>query len=73
MSASSRCTPGHERAGNPGVPAESYGTPVSPHVISPVIAQITAETLASQNRPLEAMYPVVFFDALRGSSHWTPS
>lgn len=24
-----------------------------------------AETIAWQNRPLEAMYPVVFFDALR--------
>lgn len=41
--------------------AESYGTEVSPDFISSVMA----ETIAWQNRPLEAMYPVVFFDALR--------
>lgn len=45
--------------------AESYGTEVSPAFISSVTDEVMAETLAWQNRPIEAMYPVVFFDALR--------
>jgi transposase-like protein len=45
--------------------AESYGTGVSPDFISSVTDEVMAETLAWQSRPLEAMYPVVFFDALR--------
>lgn len=45
--------------------AESYGTEVSPDFISSVTDEVMAETIAWQNRPLEAMYPVVFFDALR--------
>nr|WP_316884347.1 IS256 family transposase [Ralstonia sp. LMG 32965] len=45
--------------------AESYGTEVSPDFISSVTDEVMAEALAWQSRPLEAMYPVVFFDALR--------
>ncbi|WP_224011307.1 IS256 family transposase, partial [Cupriavidus pinatubonensis] len=45
--------------------AESYGTEVSPDFISSVTDEVMAETIAWQNRPLEPMYPVVFFDALR--------
>lgn len=45
--------------------AENYGTEVSPDFISSVTDEVMAETIAWQNRPLEAMYPVVFFDALR--------
>ena len=45
--------------------AEQYGTEVSPDFISSVTDEVMAETIAWQNRPLEAMYPVVFFDALR--------
>lgn len=45
--------------------AESYGTEVSPDFISSVTDEVMAETIAWQNRPLEVMYPVVFFDALR--------
>ncbi|WP_186191485.1 transposase, partial [Burkholderia gladioli] len=45
--------------------AESYGTEVSPDFISSVTDEVMAETLAWQNRTLETMYPVVFFDALR--------
>jgi putative transposase len=45
--------------------AESYGTDVSPDFISSVTDEVMAEALAWQSRPLEAMYPVVFFDALR--------
>jgi len=45
--------------------AESYGTEVSPDFISSVTDEVMAETIAWQNRPLDPMYPVVFFDALR--------
>lgn len=45
--------------------AESYGTEVSADFISSVTDEVMAETIAWQGRPLEAMYPVVFFDALR--------
>ncbi len=45
--------------------AESYGTEVSPDFISSVTDEVMAEALAWQNRPLETMYPLVFFDALR--------
>ncbi len=45
--------------------AESYGTDVSPDFISSVTDEVMAEALAWQSRPLEVMYPVVFFDALR--------
>jgi putative transposase len=48
-----------------GFIAESYGTQVSPDFISSVTDEVMAETIAWQTRPLEAMYPVVFFDALR--------
>ena len=45
--------------------AEQYGTEVSPEFISSVTDEVMAEVTAWQARPLEAMYPVVFFDALR--------
>ena len=45
--------------------AESYGTEVSPDFISSVTDEVMAEAFAWQSRPLETMYPVVFFDALR--------
>ena len=45
--------------------AEQYGTQVSPEFISSVTDEVMAEATAWQNRPLEPMYPVVFFDALR--------
>ena len=44
---------------------ESYGVEVSPEFISSVTDAVMAEVGAWQARPLEAMYPVVFFDALR--------
>jgi putative transposase len=44
---------------------EMYGTEVSPDFISTVTDEVMAEVVAWQNRPLEPMYPVVFFDALR--------
>jgi putative transposase len=44
---------------------ELYGLEVSPDLIS-TITDAVLETVAEwQNRPLEAMYPLVFFDALR--------
>jgi putative transposase len=45
--------------------AEQYGTDVSPEFISSVTDAVMAEVGAWQARPLEPMYPVVFFDALR--------
>ena len=44
---------------------EMYGTEVAAEFISKVTDEVAAEITAWQNRPLEAMYPVVFFDALR--------
>jgi putative transposase len=48
-----------------GYLAEMYGTQVSPDFISKVTDEVMTEVTAWQSRPLEAMYPVVFFDALR--------
>jgi putative transposase len=48
-----------------GFLADSYGTQVSPDFISSVTDEVMAEAAAWQSRPLEPMYPVVFFDALR--------
>ena len=48
-----------------GYLAEMYGTDVSPDFISKVTDEVMAEVTAWQSRPLEPMYPVVFFDALR--------
>ena len=48
-----------------GFISEHYGTQVSPDFISSVTDEVMAEAAAWQNRPLDPMYPVVFFDALR--------
>lgn len=48
-----------------GFLAEMYEVEVSPDLISTVTDSIIAEVTAWQSRPLEAVYPVVFFDALR--------
>ena len=48
-----------------GFLAEQYGTEVSPEFISSVTDAVMDEVTAWQSRPLEPMYPVVFFDALR--------
>jgi transposase-like protein len=45
--------------------AEQYATEVSPEFISSVTDAVMSEVSAWQGRPLEPMYPVVFFDALR--------
>jgi putative transposase len=45
--------------------AEMYAIEVSPDLISTVTDAVVAEVTAWQSRPLEPMYPVVFFDALR--------
>ena len=44
---------------------EQYGVDVSPELISTVTDAVMSEVAAWQARPLEPMYPVVFFDALR--------
>jgi len=48
-----------------GFLAEMYATEVTPEFISSVTDAVLSEVIAWQSRPLEAMYPVVFFDALR--------
>jgi putative transposase len=48
-----------------GFLAEIYAVDVSPDLISTVTDAVVAEVTAWQTRPLEPMYPVVFFDALR--------
>jgi transposase-like protein len=45
--------------------AEQYGCEVAPDFISGVTDAVMSEVTAWQARPLEPMYPVVFFDALR--------
>jgi putative transposase len=45
--------------------AEMYAVDVSPDLISRVTDAVVQEVTAWQSRPLEAVYPVVFFDALR--------
>jgi transposase-like protein len=42
-----------------------YATEVSADFISKVTDEVMAEVTAWQSRPLEPMYPVVFFGALR--------
>src|SRR5919107_538542 len=44
---------------------ELYGIEVSPDLVSAVTDAVLDEVAEWQNRPLEALYPLVFFDALR--------
>ncbi|MFT8948708.1 MAG: IS256 family transposase [Acetobacter aceti] len=44
---------------------EIYGAEASPDLISVITDAVLDEVAAWQSRPLEAVYPVVFFDALR--------
>ena len=48
-----------------GFLVEMYAVDVSPDLISSVTDGVMSEVTAWRSRPLEAMYPVVFFDALR--------
>lgn len=48
-----------------GFLTDQYGTEVSPEFISSVTDAVVDEITVWQSRPLEPMYPVVFFDALR--------
>jgi putative transposase len=43
---------------------EIYGVEVSPALISEVTDAVSEEVKAWQNRPLEALYPIVYLDAL---------
>jgi putative transposase len=45
--------------------AEVYGAEVSPDLISRVTDAVLEEVREWQSRPLDAVYPIVFFDALR--------
>jgi putative transposase len=44
---------------------ELYGLQVSPDLISTITDEVLAEVEQWQKRPLEAMYPLVYFDVLR--------
>lgn len=44
---------------------EIYGAQVSPELISTVTNEVIDEVHAWQDRPLDAVYPIVFLDALR--------
>lgn len=44
---------------------EIYGVDVSPDLISSVTNDIMADLREWQNRPLEEIYPIVYFDAIR--------
>jgi len=44
---------------------ELYGLAVSPDLISTITDEVLAEVEQWQQRPLEGMYPIVYFDALR--------
>jgi transposase-like protein len=48
-----------------GFVRDQYGTEVRPEFISSVTDAVMEEVGAWQSRPLEPMYPVIFFDALR--------
>lgn len=44
---------------------EIYGVEVSPSLISIVTEAVTEEVKAWQNRPLDALYPIIYMDAIR--------
>ena len=44
---------------------EIYGIDVSANLVSAVTESVMADALAWQNRPLETVYAIVYFDALR--------
>ena len=48
-----------------GYLAELYAVEVSPELIRKITGAVMCEVTAWQSRPLETMFPVVFFDALR--------
>ena len=48
-----------------GFLSDIYGTEVSLEFISKVTDEVLAEVTAWQSRPLEPVYPVIFFDASR--------
>ncbi|MER8910481.1 transposase [Mesorhizobium sp. M0854] len=54
-----------ERARDPRACEELYGIDVSPDLISAVTDAILEEVAKWQNRPPDAVYPLVFFDAIR--------
>lgn len=44
---------------------ELYGQDVSPQLISTITDEVMAEAVDWQGRPLDSMYPIIYFDALR--------
>lgn len=56
---------GDEHAQDCGASARLYGIDVSSDLISAVTDAVLDEIATWQVRPLEPVYPIVFFDALR--------
>ena len=48
-----------------GHPADLYGIDVSPDLVGAVTGAVLDEVAEWQDRPLEPLYPLVLFDALR--------
>lgn len=46
-----------------------YGVDVSPTLISTVTDAVSDEVKIWQNRPLDAVYPIVYMDAIRVKAH----
>ena len=57
--------PRHDGPGDPGPPARALCRRRLPDLISRVTDAVLDEVREWQNRPLDTVYPVVFFDALR--------
>ena len=45
--------------------AEIYGVEISPQLVTNVTAEVMDDVKQWQNRPLDAVYPIVYFDAMR--------
>lgn len=65
MTRSSLCTRRMTMREIQGFVEEMYPGVVSPKLISQVTDAVIEEVPESQTRPLEPLYPVVLFDALR--------
>ena len=61
----SRCVASAEDVEIQGHLRDLYGIDVSPDLISAVTDAVLEEVTEWQNRPLEALYPLIFFDAIR--------
>jgi len=47
---------------------DPYGVEISPDLVSAVIDAVLEDITEWQNRPIEVLYPLVFFDAIRAKA-----